>query len=241
MFCKKCGAQLSKDAKFCEKCGTACENITPAPAEAVPVPPPVAPPPTAPMPNYAQPTAPMPDYAQQAVPRKRPVGLIVTIVILSVLLIGGGITTFILLNRNSAPKTVTILGVEYDVATTTKLDLYRKEITDEQLKEIAPEIAKLTHLTELYLDGNKISDITPLAKLTNLTVLGLGGNQISDITLLANFTNLTILLLSENQISDITPLTNLTNLKDLRLSGNQISDSDIESLKSKLPNCKIRS
>lgn len=113
------------------------------------------------------------------------------------MLIGGGITAFFLLNRNSAPKTVTILGVEYDVATTTKLDLYKKEIKDEQLKEIAPEIAKLINLTELSWDVNKISDITPLAKLTNLT--------------------------------------------DLLLSDNQISDSDIESLKSKLPNCKIRS
>ena len=30
MFCKKCGAQLDDDAKFCEKCGTAIKKIVPA-------------------------------------------------------------------------------------------------------------------------------------------------------------------------------------------------------------------
>ena len=92
-------------------------------------------------------------------------------------------------------ETVTILGVEYDIATTTLLLLSRKGITDEILMEIAPEIKKLTNLTELYLWHNQITDITPLAKLTNLTGLNLGGNQITDITPLAKLTNLTVLYL----------------------------------------------
>ena len=74
---------------------------------------------------------------------------------------------------------VTSLGEEYDIATTIYLNLFGRDITDEQLKEIAPEIAKLTNLTELYLGDNQISDITPLAKLTNLTYLNLQDNKIS--------------------------------------------------------------
>ncbi len=115
---------------------------------------------------------------------------------------------------------VTILGREYDIATTKELDLDSSNITDEQLVEIA----NLTNLEVLYLYNNQISDITPLANLNNLTKLILWDNQISDITPLTNLTNLTELRLERNQISDITPLVNLTNLTELRLERNQISD-----------------
>lgn len=50
--------------------------------------------------------------------------------------------------------TVTILEQEYDIATTTSLDLSKKEIDDPQLNQIA----KLTNLTELNLGSNTISD-----------------------------------------------------------------------------------
>ena len=113
--------------------------------------------------------------------------------------------------------TVTILGEEYDIAATTGLNLYFRDITDEQLKDIALELEKLTNLTFLNLEHNQIKDITPLAKLTNLTNLALSGNQISDITPLKKFTNLT----------------------DLYLSDNQISESSIEELRNQLPNCNI--
>ena len=169
MYCEKCGTQLPDGAMFCTECGTPRGNIPPAPVEAAQVPTSVVP-----AANYAQPAA----------SRKRPLGLIVTIVILSVLLIGGG---FILLNRNSAPKTVTILGVKYDVATTTELKLNNSVISNDQLIEIA----KLTNLKELWLWDAQISDITPLEKLTNLTRLNLFKNQISDITPLEKLTHLT--------------------------------------------------
>ncbi len=115
---------------------------------------------------------------------------------------------------------VTILGEEYDVATTTHLKHERMGITDTQLKEIA----KLTNLTELGLESNQISDITPLAKLNNLKFLYLGDNQVSDITPLATFTNLTSLSLGGNQINDITPLAELTNLTSLSMYNTHISN-----------------
>ena len=83
---------------------------------------------------------------------------------------------------------------------------------------------KLSSLTELFLSGNAIGDITPLASLTNLTRLNLFGNQIGDIKPLASLTKLTQLTLSGNAIGDIKPLASLTNLTRLDLDGNAIGD-----------------
>lgn len=122
-----------------------------------------------------------------------------------------------------AETIVTILGVEYDIATTTSLGLFDRNITDSQLKKLVPQIEKLTNLEELQLDSNEISDLTPLAKLTDLKSLRLFGNQISDISPLASLTQLTELDLRSNQIEDITPLSKLTNLKELLLGVNPLS------------------
>lgn len=115
---------------------------------------------------------------------------------------------------------VTILGVEYDIATTSVLYLVAKDITDDELKQIG----QLINLTTLNLDYNYIYDITPLANLTKLTDLHLGGNRISDITPLTGLTNLKSLNLNANLISDLTPLSGMTNLTTLDLWSNQIND-----------------
>ena len=81
-----------------------------------------------------------------------------------------------------------------------------------------------TGLRGLYLEGNHISDISPLAGLTALNDLNLGNNSISDISPLADLASLERLELFENQISDISPLAGLTALKELFLGDNQISD-----------------
>lgn len=115
---------------------------------------------------------------------------------------------------------VTIMGVEYDIATTTELNLSDKNVTDDVVKQIA----QLTNLTRLYLDKNPISNLTPLAGLKNLTTLSLYECQITYIMPLAGLTNLETLLISNNQISDITPLRGLKKLETLYLHDNQISD-----------------
>ena len=94
------------------------------------------------------------------------------------------------------------------------------------ISDITP-LAQLTQLTKLFLVGNNISDITPLAQLTKLTALDLSNNNISDLTPLAQLTQLTKLNLggfNGNNISDLTPLTQLTQLTELDLSDNNISD-----------------
>ena len=85
-------------------------------------------------------------------------------------------------------------------------------------------IDELTNLTHLLLSGNLISDITPVSNLTNLIWLTFNVNQITDISSIANLTNLTIIGLNENQIMDISAISNLVNLQELHLGDNQIID-----------------
>ena len=129
----------------------------------------------------------------------------------------------------------------------TRLDVYRKEITDltgmehatnltwlsfaeNHISDLSP-LAELFKLETLYFWINPISDISPLANLVNLKALDLGGCRISDIRPLADLRNLESLRLQHNQIEDLTPLANLTNLTELWLIDNQIVDiSPLESL-----------
>ena len=114
------------------------------------------------------------------------------------------------------------------------LSLWKNQIND------ISTLSGLTNLTQLDLSYNQISDISALSGLTNLKYLYLEENQISDISALSELKNLDALWIYENQISDISSLSKLINLTDLNLSDNPIPESDIDSLKSALPNCDIR-
>ena len=72
-----------------------------------------------------------------------------------------------------------------------------------------------------------------------ITKLRLDGNQITDLTPLAGFTKLESLYLKGNRITDLTPLAGLRALHTLNLRENQISDDQKEMLKKALPNCEI--
>jgi Leucine-rich repeat (LRR) protein len=101
-------------------------------------------------------------------------------------------------------------------------------ITDEQLSQMIADGTIPYNVTELNLERNLITDISPLAELTHLRALVLRDNQISDLTPLSNLTNLGKnhgwLILSNNQITSLEGLENLTNLGTLNLQGNQITD-----------------
>ena len=81
-----------------------------------------------------------------------------------------------------------------------------------------------TGLRNAWLDGNQISDVSPLSGLTALETLSLGQNQISDVSPLSDLTALGSLHLSDNQISSVSALAGLTALESLGLRNNQISD-----------------
>ena len=59
---------------------------------------------------------------------------------------------------------------------------------------------KLTALTSLGLNHNRIEDISPLEKLTNLTILNLDRNEIKYINAISNFTNLRSLYIRSNPL-----------------------------------------
>ena len=102
----------------------------------------------------------------------------------------------------------------------------------------------LHNITELHLNENEISDLTPLNelynlkklslkinsinnfnffdKLHNLIELDLSNNSLTDIYFLDKLSKLSKLYLSYNQITDISFLNNLTNLTHLNLTNNQV-------------------
>ena len=106
-----------------------------------------------------------------------------------------------------------------DMKRLTELDAEKREITS----LIGLEYA--TNLTFALLEGNPISDVSPLADLVQLRILNMAGCQISDIRPLANLMCLESLHLHSNQIEDLTPLANLTKLTDLWLVDNHIADA----------------
>ena len=86
-------------------------------------------------------------------------------------------------------------------------------------------LARLTTLTWLWLDHNRITDVTPLSALTNLSRLYLNNNRITDVTPLSALTNLSHLYLNNNQIADVMPLSGLQKrLRRLSLQNNELSE-----------------
>ena len=125
-------------------------------------------------------------------------------------------------------KTLTSLDAgQRDVSNLTGLEyctgLTKLYLDDNRIHDISP-LANLTRLKELYASRNQISDVLPVTNLTRLEKLCLSGNQIGHISSVANLTRLRELCLSGNQISDISSLASLTRLNELSLGGNRIHD-----------------
>ena len=80
----------------------------------------------------------------------------------------------------------------------------------------------MSNLKELQLDGNQITDLTPLAGLTGLETLHLGGSEggnesLQDLSPLSGLTNLKELYLPASSLNDLSPLAGLTGLERLAL------------------------
>lgn len=102
-----------------------------------------------------------------------------------------------------------------------------------------------TGLAELWVDGPKLRDLTPLANLSSLEVLRIDSAQLSDLTPLSGLTALRHLAVADGPdvivanfrdkrgpLTDLSPLGALTNLVTLELYGMQASDiSALTSLK----------
>jgi internalin A len=96
-----------------------------------------------------------------------------------------------------------------------------------QATSLPPEIAKLTSLISLDLNGNHLMSLPPeIARLTRLTRLNLRVNQLTSVPLeITKLTNLTSLNLGKNQLTSVPPeIAKLTKLTNLNLTGNQLTN-----------------
>ena len=132
-------------------------------------------------------------------------------------------------------QVVLIGDTQYDIKTTTELDLSGKGIRSGRLNDIG----KLTELTKLNLSDNEITDLNFLTPLTKLVSLDLSNNQITDISPLSGLTSLHTLHLDNNAIKDFSPLYRLNGLTMLTISGIEVSQNQIKDLKTRLPGCLI--
>ena len=90
------------------------------------------------------------------------------------------------------------------------------------VSDLSP-IAQLP-LATLDIYHNAVTDFSALTSLQSLTTLGAGGNPTSDLAPLGGLTGLTTLSMVGSALVDISPLGHLTNLTTLWLGGNAISD-----------------
>ena len=103
----------------------------------------------------------------------------------------------------------------------TELDL-----SGEDIKELPPEIGRLTSLERLTVVGNELTSLPPeIGQLTQLTSLSLASNRLMSLPPeLGELTDLTDLDLSENQLTSLPPeIGQLTSLSELWLGDNELT------------------
>ena len=116
-------------------------------------------------------------------------------------------------------------GISYFIQRGTgEIDLRNSGITNERLAEMVQSGEIPANIGSLQLDGNDISDISPLGTLRGLLFLDLNNTQVSDLTPLSSLTNLSALRINNNDISDLTTLSSLTSLRSLYMNNNRVSD-----------------
>ena len=124
---------------------------------------------------------------------------------------------------------INIAGKEISDITGLEFATHLKELDlrDNPVTDLHP-LANLTTLERLYLSdlfpSTPTLDLHPLANLINLQELFLEHSKVLDISPLARLKKLQILDLSHNDISDLRPLVGLTELRKLRIGGNPIED-----------------
>lgn len=133
----------------------------------------------------------------------------------------------------------------YGLSSLTMLSIRNIEITEQQLTELSQalpncaihsetavtEAKELTlggatfreDVTELYLSGLQLSEISALSVCRRLQRLDLSGNSITDLRPLMDLPELEWLNISDNEISDLRPLMAMKSLRSLNAAGNRIS------------------
>lgn len=117
-------------------------------------------------------------------------------------------------------------GQEYDYRVWSYVD---GEDLHERMPGDITDLSLLRHmpnLKQLYLCGQRISDLSPLAGLSGLTDLALSDNAIEDISVLEHLPGLKNIWLGGNPIRDCTPLTAVEWPAYINLDGVSIASLD---------------
>jgi Leucine-rich repeat (LRR) protein len=123
------------------------------------------------------------------------------------------ITPNLLKTRLNDVKHVTICGEDYNVETTTKLEIFEGELT-----ECPDSIEQFSNLTQLKLNGNYLTTLPDfIGNLINLTYLNLGHNHLKQLpNSIGQLINLKSLDIRYNKLTElpdyIGQLINLTSL-----------------------------
>ncbi|MDQ3231951.1 MAG: leucine-rich repeat domain-containing protein [Pseudobdellovibrionaceae bacterium] len=92
--------------------------------------------------------------------------------------------------------------------------------------DLAP-FRNMNQLKELYLQSNKVSDLSYLPPSAPLQILALWDNDLSSLAGVERYPGLRELYAQNNQIADIKNIAGLTKLKMVYLSDNRISDISV--------------
>jgi uncharacterized repeat protein (TIGR02543 family) len=125
---------------------------------------------------------------------------------------------------DASPYSTFTSGMAYGITTLDADDKALDANGDDYMPIVSiAGIGNLPNLSELSLNSNHISDLSPLEGLNNLQTLYIKFNRVPDLSPLRNLTTLQSLDARGNPVSDLTPLKQLYNLQSLMVSG-QISD-----------------
>jgi internalin A len=83
-----------------------------------------------------------------------------------------------------------------------RLDISHTLVGDDQLKSVG----SLVNITELMLDEDTVSDLTPIASLTKLEKLSLKKSGVKSLAPLANLKTLKFVWIADTPVTDITPV-----------------------------------
>ena len=132
------------------------------------------------------------------------------------------------------PDAVLRRAVEEELGKGEDENISRRDMADLSTLSVSGDVGRLAglehavNLVDFYcycvLDGNDISDLTPLASLDVLTTLYMWGCGVSDVTPLSELRSLRTLVLGRNDITDVTPLAGLNDLEYLNFSLNAVFD-----------------
>lgn len=118
------------------------------------------------------------------------------------------------------------------------------DLSGQQLTTVPESVLNQTDITSLNLSNNQLTALpTGIGKLTNLQTLNVENNRLVSLPAeIGQLRQLKTADFSNNRLTSIPPeLGNLTQLKLLNLTGYKGSLSDIDQLKTKLPNTEIKS